>query len=263
MYRPRRLDERCASPLVLMNNVPPQFTVSRSPSPKINLEEPRESPFKYWQQTTERQQATFANQAPKRTVSLGPRRQLAFQGTLNNNNVQQEQNKPPTAAARRDSFNKAANELQTSLTQLNNLIETPKPGLPPPARLRSSRFDEVPLITKSSQNSPPNENDEPPRRWQWQEDLENWKSSSSVNDLRSMFDQKPKLNMPPLGATKPPVSASPSVLRSSPWLTSNQQVDSSTSKDYTIRRTISTSSSSAGGRQRPVLRNPYRNENWK
>lgn len=260
-----KLNQRCASPLVLMNDGQSAQFTSRSPSPIVRSAE-QQNPFKYWQQNAEnnmanKQQVAFGH-APQRTVSLGPRRPLG--DAIQKNPFMQEK----TVAERKKSFDKAANELQSSLTELNKLIDAPPMRLPPPiikAGNRSPKFvgniqHELPQINttqhKDNNENSPDESDRLPR-WQWQEDLENWKLTSSVNDLRSRFEQ-PRLNTSPMTPSliseRPPLSASPSVLRKSPWQTSSSATNFPES-DYTIRRTTSTSTS-----QRPILRNPYRSQ---
>lgn len=288
-----RLDQRCASPLVLMNNVSPQLMSSQSSSPNVASSDQRENPFKYWQQHVAATTSTGNNrttepigQAPKRTTSLGPRRpplgdalqKSPFIHSTNeiNGNFNQQQQQQTTTATRglQRHFNRAANELQSSLTELNNLIEaqaTPKIKAPnkPPAYMsyissttssKATTPSEVRVVhhDPSSEASSPQNDDEVLPRWQWQQDLSEWKSSSSVNDLRSMFEAPQRLNLlPPLSSSsvsdRPPLSASPSVMKKSPWQRS--EANTFSGSDYTIRRT--TSSSTSG---RPILRNPYRSQ---
>lgn len=288
--RATSLTQRCASPLVLMNNVPPQYQTNRTPSPRVKVNEQaqsaviieqQENPFKYWQRTLEKQAkenaapviASHSSQAPKRTVSLGPRRGPLGEALQKSPFVSSSKTRQEASA----SFNQAAKELQSSLTELNKLIDD---STPPATRNRALNFEQsrVPIISRQADDDSP----EPPPRWQWQEDLSNWKSSSSVNDLRSAFESPQpggnnlRLNLPPKsgGDTNhlPPRSASPNVLRQKFEL-AGEQASSKTrwqAADYAIRRTTSVSSPSVSstsspascGNQRPppILRNPYRGQ---
>lgn len=292
----RSLQNRCESPLVLMNNLPPRFDASsnrtlRSPQPR--LVEDRQRLFE--SKSRGQEQVEDFGQLPKRTVSLGPKRLLQQQ-------QQQQKPEPPIDIAapaarefktlprfqrqdsreRAHSFNRVADALQSSLTELNNLIDAPQ--TPKIASDKTPKFTsyltEAPddLAPKNTQieylreastaghNSPEAEQ----TIFDWRADLMNWKASTSMNDLRSMFESKPKtgpsLDLPPQSSAtlKPVRSASPNFLKNSPWqnlVNSNTQSTQPASNtnlrvypgsDYTIRRTISTQDRSN------VSRNPYR-----
>lgn len=243
------LDMRSDSPLVLFNKVPPQF-INRSPSPQI--------------QEDSRRAFTDYGQLPKRTVSLGPKR-IAPPTPPRTVAIQS------STLSRRESFHKMADELQSSLTELNKLIDEPsRPSIavqrPPkyssyltrtnePAKTFAKQFN-----SPSSIISPPeDEEKEEPSLTDWQRDSMNWKPSASINDLRSMFELKPgqpsrtsSTNTLSDQNSRPPRSASPSFLKNSPWSKEvAKQEQTYPASDYTIRRTISTSS-------RVNVRNPYR-----
>lgn len=281
------LQTRCESPLVLMNNVPPEFDTSHNQTPQIRLVAERSSLFENNARQHEQQQQF--NQLPKRTVSLGPRRLQQQQqqqsrpldtstaGNFNNPSRFQRQD----SRERAQSFNKMADALQSSLSELNNLIETPQ--TPKFASIKPPKYtsyltkapDELgqaggAQVSYAKEATTGNGSPEAGEQtiFDWRADLMNWKASSSMNDLRSMFELKPtNLDLPPHSSAtlRPPRSASPSFLKSSPW--QNQMVGSSSTRtsntnlkaypeaDYTIRRTTSTqvrSSNNAG------VRNPYR-----
>lgn len=245
-----------------MNNQPP-LLATRSPPTQVRLSEHEGSnPFKYWQQTLAEKQAEQEQQSakgslgqfPKRTVSLGSRRILQQSPFLKGQ------------AERERDFNKAAEDLQSSLTELNQLINsppTPEKATNKPPRLA---LREVPIVVGDQSDSP----EARPPRWQWQEDLSNWKSSSSVIDLRSAFEQSKLTASPTISsnnnknnsAQRPPRSASPSVLRKSPWAAIDSDAANAfppqpplASASLSLRRTTSSSSST-----RPILRNPYRSQ---
>jgi len=288
-----------------MNNVPPQYqnSANKTPSPSMNLgtrnNEPQsaviteleESPFNYWQRTMEMKAKEIESlrQAPKRTVSLGPRQRPQIAPGLQKSPFitgPETKVEGPKTATRYDgsSFDQAARELRSSLTELNKLIEE---STPPINKVPSPRLNRGPplTVTKLEENDD-DDDSKPPPRWQWQEDLSNWKSSSSVNDLRSAFEgsnqrsapsNSLRLDLPKFsgdrssgasGGELPPRSASPSVLRQKFELASmanngNQQKLYSTSNQpsgYTIKRTTSVSSSNSQIQRptAPALRNPYR-----
>lgn len=276
-----------------MNNVgrptpPPSPQVAVASSARIVVQEderPKENPFKYWQETLREKSSSSSSQmgaALKRTVSLGPRRPV---GELAQKSPFLSKHQQPAASLQEQAkrFTRAANELQTSLTELNKLIDDdekpqarnrpPRPNQPPPIHITANGNGPTPRRDRSA--SPP---PEAAPRWQWQEDLTNWRMSSSVNDLRSAFES-PQGQQLQKGAPRnksalsvstdansstcelPPAPRSASVLRNSPWQTAQTTLSSSTGGDYTIRRTtsISSSSLSSANRRPPVaIRNPYR-----
>lgn len=252
-----QLTQRCASPLVLFNNVPPSFE-TRPRSPQVSA-----SPAKF---RTEPEARADFNQLPKRTTSLGPQRRLASP-------FFSEQDQPPATSyrdqyrrdsnsglQRANSFKKAANELQSSLTELNKLIDLPEASsqtMNRPPRYSSYISKGVEAQPLQAQHvispSPPDSPELPTGR----ADLLNWKASSSIGDLRSMFEQSQSARLDQASSNllnvstlqRPPRAPSPNILHKSPW----KDLDASQSQpDYTIRRTISTSSRSQ------VSRNPYR-----
>lgn len=243
---------------------------------------------------------------PKRTVSLGPRRRPAPL--------------PPSRfnTDKEKSFNRMADELQSSLSELSNLIDTsPSPSPTPRIATKPPKYTsyltstaiETPLAsttTTTTTTSPsyahpqsldnrslPANSQQNYRRdsstqqhWNNQEsgskDQNNnnngivasgnhdeeecdWRNlSASINDLRSLFEQKlnlaPPSPLPTHNHQRPPLSASPSVLRNSPWanlaassrVAQQQQQQPTNYSDYTIRRTTSTSGRTS------TVRNPYR-----
>lgn len=288
--------------MVLYNNVPPRFTnisgggsttigSSVPQSPTIGTDNQRQhkqqNPFDIFRQLTQTPPAESAfGQLPKRTVSLGPRRPLAAPPTpkvnesLNRNpfvSCQQQQLKQQGGFERERNFNRMAEDLKSSLTELNILIDsvpsTPKIAQKPPkfTSYLTNTPDSQPSYAKHYNSGPTgyaNEPTSPPspeRLTDWQIDSMNWKPSGSVTDLRSMFEQ-PKLSSPsgapllPPAPRRPSSSNSPSILRNTPWQTmgSSQQPPSGlanttrSEQDYTIRRTTSTSSRTSN------VRNPYR-----
>lgn len=294
--RVKSFRDRCQSPLVLLNNVPPSLDLnsSRLQSPMIQTTEDSSShpnPFKVWQQIAQspaiqisKDSPTFAGgQLPKRTVSLGPRRPPPIppprahigEGLKTNPFLQKKKN----ISESERKFNNSARELQSSLTDLNNLIESSTPKIMTnnkPPRFTTSFND---IESSSRADSPPS----PPRQiqtWNVEEDLQHWKASGSINDLRSMFEKQSSSSNnlkessflsatnDGISSQRPPRSASPNFLKNSPWH-QNKNPDSQippdnrgnssalnkSNDDYTIRRTISTSSSRTGSNN---IRNPYR-----
>lgn len=224
----RSLDQRCQSPMVLFNNVAPKFTDSGSRQSSSDENRPPPQPMRIAIASENN-----AGWAPKRTVSLGPRRPLTL-----NQRVPQVQE--PATPEDHENYNRSADQLRTSLSELNKLIdESPQ--------IRSPLFRSFLTTSTESVNT---------QKEDVEGDLANLKASCSVNNLKSMFESPSSSNstLQP-SFSKPPRSASPSVLRNSPWsgLTTSQTVSrpSLPPTDYTIRRTISTSS-------RPEIRNPYR-----
>lgn len=296
------MNQRNATPLILHNSVPPAFHTKQSARTSSNRQlndYTREIEQEFKQLSSP---SAFRNkmsgdvtdldfgQLPKRTVSLGPRRPapMSFSATQpeQQENILKEElssfrplvSKSPflrnqggdnTPRGSSRSFNKMADELQSSLTELNNLIDSSTPKTP------SKSLDKPPKFMSyvTSENVKPRlavqaddeEEDDKPRLTTWEIDSMNWKASSSVTDLRSRFDCEPKLNLPkcPTPDGRPPRSASPSLLKNSPWL---QPSDNSGTlpapqvkqryqdSDYAIRRTTSTQSRSTS----TTLRNPYR-----
>lgn len=230
----RTLDQRSCSPLILLNNLQPPLTTSS--------------------RSTNESRRDSTEWAPKRTVSLGPRRPLV---TIDTN---LRYDGPPTPEEHA-SYNRVANELRTSLTELNKLIEPSTPCitrnkapifhnyLPDPANNNSGLRGATSLCDFGSTESINTQKEEV------ENELANWKTSCSINNLKSMFESSGResstLHQPP----RPPRSGSPSVLKNSPWseLTSSQTLSRSQlpPADHSIRRTISTSS-------RGSIRNPYR-----
>lgn len=288
------MSQRCPSPLVLLNNVPPQLnshnTRDGAQSPLIS--DNREiNPFKVFREQEKLVREDHC-QLPKRTVSLGPKRlppqPRPIGESLKRNPWMQEN----SSSDRERRFNKAANELRSSLTELNNLIDSTSPSTPKP--ISSITGNKSPFLRSYVSETPPiprptfvkkieteinNDYYEPPsppkqiQTWNVEADLMDWKSRGSMNDLRSMFEKQTKLNQPgrlnsnsslTLNVTdqRPPRSASPSVLKNSFWLKTPQTNETinnddklltSQGVDYTIRRTTSTSSTRSS-----IVRNPYR-----
>lgn len=278
-------NQRCASPLVLLNNVSTQFN-NQPQSPQIEVQS---KPFS---QLRSRFQQPVADvrpsetqvefgQLPKRTVSLGPRRGMVeqpFGGLLKKNYSKMSPGDCQNGKSDRERrFSRAADELQSSLTELNKLIDdAPQPRqemASKPPKFKSyvtSTPEQEPSYARHFTNtfkpaSPDSAQPEAqPFTWQLDIDPQNWKTSSSINDLRSMFElQKPTENLSSssmtLNRTKPPRSSNASILRNSPFRTSETQQQpagglngaKNLMTDYTIRRTISTSG-------RTNTRNPYR-----
>lgn len=295
------LNQRCPSPLVLLNNVEqPKFNSGQphqaSSSPFI---ETQSQPFSQLKSRFQQQlpastgETTGFNQLPKRTVSLGPRRPLAERYKQNLADSSSSSNKRSPADGnnhenRERRFSRIADELQSSLTELNNLIDAPQT----PSQRNSSRLPPkfTSYVTSTPEAEPsfarhcttasfkPTSPDSPPSgpqpfTWQLDIDPQNWKASSSINDLRSMFEQQKQpannLSSSTMSLNRPPKSSNSSKLRNSPFHTGeiNQQqrqqqiggrldVGDSNERaatDYTIRRTISTSG-------RTSTRNPYRSQ---
>lgn len=259
--------------MVLLNNVPPQYAKSRTPSPKIGsaaVLNDASNPF-YGARFQTRNNLNnnmhgdndnhWNSMAPQRTASLGPRR-------------------PPPAQVReprKSQFNRMAAELKSSLDELDKLIDdtqsqlakssarksSPKFDLPLPERTGSVKRPVVAAQERPQVNiddCPPTDGQVDKERFQWEIDLMEWKASSSVNDLRSMFEPSKLSAGKP---QKPPASASPSAGRRRPlWPPTPSSEESarpapnySVQGDNTIRRTTSTSTS-----LRPILRNPYRSQ---
>lgn len=261
------LRDRCASPLVLMNNnKPPPF--SSSSSSGNNQAKPTPNDRNAYGKAPQPSNGPNFNQLPKRTVSLGPRRPAP----LPLSGISEGERK----------LNDIASDLQSSLTELNNIIDmaTPKITTNKPPRFTASSFADSSAASSgaiSRGQSPPS----PPRliqTWNVEEDLHNWKSRGSMNDLRSMFEkqsnkqQDNKLLTASNVGQRPPRSASPNFLKNSPWhnmtLQNNTNSGSTlprppgatktTGGDYTIRRTISTSSGRLASNE--AIRNPYRTQ---
>lgn len=329
--------QRCATPLVMHNN-----TGSAMTTPQVDPnrpESPSENPFKVWRELdkTKRQeeQSFVASNLPKRTVSLGPRRQIQPGDGLRRNpwlqnqfaapqDKPQQPRLPPSPSPTNQRLSRAVNELQSSLTELNKLIDEPptsntlsrpraqtdhsfgaihkppRPMMPPAGPLnKDNRNDNISNASVHSATSVSrreslrmrdmdSDKENQQRAEEQMDDLANWKPSTSVTDLRSMFETK--VNEVALQASRlPPSSASISAhgsMRPFPWQNPQQQqpdqlqnaswqrpfgtlqrgmgsnnssnISTNTTNnrpqqpyaDYTIRRTISTTSS------RP--RNPYR-----
>lgn len=265
---------------MLMNNVPPQYDrTTRSPQPR-----PLEDKSNLIANSYKQQEADDFGQLPKRTVSLGPRRlkqqqppkapvDTATSGFNNPSRFQRQDSRE-----RAQSFNRMADALQSSLTELNKFIDTPPtPKIAsdkapkytsyltrPSDEPQSAQISYVREATTTGHDSPEAEQ----TVFDWRADLMNWKASTSMNDLRSVFESKPKvgpnLDLPPQSSAtlRPPRSASPNFLKNSPWqnlVASNSSSSNSNTNlkvypesDYTIRRTTSTQSRSN------VPRNPYR-----
>jgi hypothetical protein len=325
------LQQRCPSPLVLTNNVPAEFrgrpvqsarvlSPARANGDSSGVQEQlTENPFSYWQRTLANSTSDLLgpgdgstpSSGPKRTVSLGPKRPKQIGEGLQKNpfvraaggelsSVSSSPGGGGVAAAveRRSSFGRAARELQSSLTELDKLIDSAhQNGRPTTVTNSSSTGDQQqqrqhkwrpplagPPVPSRPASVQPRCRDEDEleenarQRFMWQEDLANWKSSSSVNDLLSMFESAKSATASSSGAPPPPPTGSgrprlgsTSVLRRTPW----QNMDSATTtttttttttspqtgpphqSDYAIRRTTSTSSSL---KTRPALRNPYRTQ---
>lgn len=270
-------NQRCASPLVLLNNVSPQFN-SQPQSPQIEMQsQPFSQLRSRFQQPapadarSSESQVEFG-QLPKRTVSLGPRRNIAeqpFGGLLQRNLSKNLPGNQNDKSDRERRFSRAADELQSSLTELNKLIDAPQTRqemASKPPKFKSyvtSMPEQEPSYARHFTStfkpaSPDSAQPEAqPFTWQLDIDPQNWKASSSINDLRSMFElQKPTENLSSssmtLNRTKPPRSSNASILRNSPFRTGEtQHQPANLAADYTIRRTISTS-------DRTSTRNPYR-----
>lgn len=315
LNRDNAIKARCASPLVLMNNVTPSPSVqlnSETDRPRfaqqaasgarnsLVVEELEENPFDYWQRTLKSKPTEpppslgrGQSQAPHRTVSLGPKRPRQVSSILQANPFLRE---PEAAAAieaartsatsltarRRnvsENFNQAARELQSSLTELNELIHSPEIGSsatlgrrPPRARQASGSDAFAASRNNGLAIKIENEDGEPssgPPKWSWQEDLSNWKMSSSVNDLRSMFNQPAAQERPPASASlRPPSSATitpnrrqpalSSALKGNPWLDGSLASDrDQPTSEQRLGRTASVSSSATS---RPVLKSPHRGQ---
>lgn len=282
------LNQRCASPLILHNNVSPHFGNGQSQSPFV---ETQSRPFSQLKERFQKPvesprgaESAGLNQLPKRTVSLGPRRPLAerpqFSGALSQFRNQTEAG--PNLENRGRRFSRLADELQSSLTELDQLIDAPaqgrqqNSGRPPKfTSYVTSTPEPEPSFARRCPGFKPTSPDSPPAgpqpfTWQLDIDPQNWKASSSINDLRSMFEQQKQptsnLSSSTMSLNRPPRSES-SKLRQSPFHTgqinqqqhlqpvetsgTNRPVSSSLGADYTIRRTISTSG-------RTNNRNPYR-----
>lgn len=238
------LYQRCASPLVLCNNLPPNFSLSR-PQPRQMSQ----------RQHLDDDTSSNLNQLPKRTVSLGPKRAPPVLWPPTSPSLRKE---PILEVAgefdrKRSSFSRMADELQSSLTELNNLIEGPP--MTPKILTKPPKFSSYLTHVADSQADyaqPCDNSPEPSETPRPRDDLADWKASTSVNDLRSIFEQNLTMRSPALDSSlqKPPLSASPNLQR-----TTKQSPPADRhlgSSDYTIRRTISTS-----GRREPI-RNPYR-----
>lgn len=282
-------NQRCASPLVLFNNVPPKFGSNQAQDGRQPMAPRRPDNLSGGYHSSNE------NQLPKRTVSLGPRRQPpprlrmppnapripdAFPQETDENFLRHQ----GTVLNRADSFNKMANELQSSLTELNHLIDstpttpnitTRESNRPPKysSYITSTIEPPTPTLTRSEHagNCQPVEDledDEQPHpsriSWRESDERSNWKPSTSMNDLRSMFDPKLQTSLPVASSnpnsSRPPMSASPSVFtnRISPWQSrtpSSNSAQSLPGSDGLIRRTTSTTS-----RSNIVLRNPYRSQ---
>jgi len=254
------LKQRCASPLILCNDRLPQYSQSSSPRPGFAE---RQRMFENLSSANRNKNLNEPDHLPKRTVSLGPRRQVPIHDHLAS--ASHERN----LADRQRSFNTMAKELQSSIDELNNLIDKPQSasisrGPPKFSSYITNNTTETRANYAQKLNNTPTvslRNDfhlEPPEKssyttWKVEEDLAEWKASGSINDLRSAFESKLKAtqNSGPQINQRPPRSASPSNFRNSPWQISDSPQASQLAPDYTIRRTISTSSKS------PV-RSPYR-----
>lgn len=167
---------------------------------------------------------------------------------------------PPTPEEHA-SYDRVANELRSSLTELNKLIhEPPSPCItrskPPVFRnYLSSAPDSPGLRSASSLCNFGSSESINTQKEEVENELANWKTSCSINNLKSMFEssarEPPTLQHPP----RPPRTGSPSVFKNSPWseTTSSQTLAKPQlpPTDYSIRRTISSSS-------RLSPRNPYR-----
>lgn len=282
---------------MLLNNVSPQFNSNNnnnnSSRPQSPFIESQSQPFSQlknrFQQPpvdsrrgSDLRSADF-NQLPKRTVSLGPRRTAAmeppnFPGSSHKKKLDHWA-APVNQEARQRRFSKAADELQASLSELNNLIEaSPETAQQHYNSSRPPKFTSYITSTPEPERSfarhctsfkpiAPDSPEPGPQPFTWQLDIDpqNWKASSSINDLRSMFEQqKPANNLSSSTMTlnRPPRSPNTSNLRNSPFHTGEilkQQQQPQANKpdsnklvaDYTIRRTISTS-------ERTNVRNPYR-----
>lgn len=269
-----RLKQRCASPLILLqpeqqpqlshNNYssnlmakPPTPTPLTPPTPQPESARPVGHLKNMFEQQI-RLVNSVNGEPPKRTSSLGPRRPLPQRELFDPTHRQIENIAPISNArvngtgSREQRFNKMAAELQSSITELNRLIdETTSPTV-------AVTMDKAPVFLEgmrsvaerraSFQTRDPNNLMTPVERtcgWDPQNDLK--EMASSVTDLRSVFEsslakasssQPPRIPRPP---STPPVP--------SPNLNTTSRVYA----DYTIRRTTSTSSPKVC-----TIRNPYR-----
>lgn len=280
--------QRCASPLVLCNNVPPKFSNQQQVHPPVTdqfagrqTHDARRFFVEQANRHSNNDDLDFG-QLPKRTVSLGPKR--AFPPAPRRHQIGEGlRSKSPFlqgGADRDQTFNRAARELQSSLTELDKLIDAPVPVAPSHESSSSKppRYTSFLTNTEDSLLRPSFARQcgkfpalelklngcEPSNDGQVMADNNDsstdWKPSSSVTDLRSVFEQSSSknLNLQAPSSSRPPRSASPSFLKNSPFLQNNGaflgQDQLSAGGDYTIRRTTSTNS-----RSTTIDRNPYRN----
>lgn len=186
---------------------------------------------------------------PKRTTSLGPRRSPAFGGAIPPSDQSQPKPEAPRAESR---FNRMAAELQSSLTDLNRLIEETSPTIGQ-ARLSNNKSPILTEGTKSiadrrasfGRESNLSRPIERTSGWDPENDLR--EMASSVTDLRSMFESSQNQSL----VSRPPKVARPPSNVPVPNLSSNTA--SKFYSDYTIRRTTSTSTPKTC-----TVRNPYR-----
>lgn len=276
--------QRCASPLVLCNNVPPKFTANQQPACEIGRQ--TRDARQFFELADRRKDESDFGQLPKRTVSLGPKRSLPptlppprrqiGEGLRSKSPFLQEG--AERGSNKSGGFDRAARELQSSLTELDKLIDTPPvvaqsheapSGKPPKyTSYLTSTEDSLmrPSFARQCGHFPALELklNEPSGL---ATDDKDWKPSSSVTDLRSVFEQSVANNSlhpqtPSSGSSaRPPRSASPNFLKSSPFwqnngaTTTTQNNQQQSTGDYTIRRTISTNSRTSS----TLDRNPYRN----
>lgn len=270
--------QRCASPLVLCNNVPPKFgnqNTSQPPSPAVQIGHKTSDARQFFERASrDKNNGEDFGQLPKRTVSLGPKRPLPPTPPPRRQIGESLRNKSPflrEGSDREKTFNNAARELQSSLTELDKLIDAPQvaqthePGSKPPIYTSYLTNTEDSLLRPSFARQcgyfPASELKLNEPTTGLGGSSSDWKPSSSVNDLRSVFEQSSSTNNLHLetpSSTRPPRSASPNFLKSSPFWQNNgnttqtQSQATATPGDYTIRRTTSTNS-------RTLDRNPYRN----
>lgn len=247
--QPPRPSQRSASPLIRFDENAqrslnqPMVTPTKPPAHRPNSARPLEHITNVFEQQI-LQASRGSQDVPKRTTSLGPRRPLDLITEPKREPIQSK----TTISDREQRYNKITAELQSSLTQLNKLIdETGTPGINEKPPIFSG---EIRSIAQRRESFCKESNSKKPIErlsgWDPENDLK--EKTSSVTDLRSVFE----INTDSLRSssalghrigTKPPM----------PLSNSNQTNTTKTYGDFAIRRTVSTSSPKTC-----TVRNPYR-----